>query len=66
MEPVPHVIVCGAGLTGLATAWHLRKSGADVTMLEAEDTVGGVIRSTRRDGYLVEQGPNSCTLTLRS
>ena len=63
MEPVPHVIVCGAGLTGLATAWHLRKSGADVTMLEAEDTVGGVIRSTRRDGYLVEQGPNSCTLT---
>ena len=63
MEPVPHVIVCGAGLTGLATAWHLRRSGADVTVLDVADTVGGVVQSTRRDGYLVEQGPNSCTLT---
>jgi protoporphyrinogen/coproporphyrinogen III oxidase len=63
MEPVPHIIVCGAGLTGLATAWHLRRSGADVTVLDAADTVGGVVQSTRRDGYLVEHGPNSCTLT---
>ena len=63
MSDVPHVIVCGAGLTGLTTAWQLRRSGIDVTVLEASDMVGGVIRTTRRDGYLVEQGPNSCTLT---
>lgn len=64
MRPAPHVIVCGAGLTGLTTAWHLRRGGADVTVVEAGDAVGGVIRTTRRDGYLVEQGPNSCMLTV--
>lgn len=60
---MPRVIVCGAGLTGLTTAWHLRRLGADVTVVEASTRVGGVIQSTARDGYLVEHGPNSCTLT---
>jgi oxygen-dependent protoporphyrinogen oxidase len=63
MAPPPHVIVCGAGLTGLTTAWHLRRQGVHVTVIEAGHRVGGVIQSTRRDGYLVEHGPNSCTLT---
>ena len=63
MSPVPHVIVIGAGLTGLTTAWHLQRLGVDVTVIEADEMVGGVVRSTRRDGYLVEHGPNSCTLT---
>lgn len=60
---MPRVIVCGAGLTGLTTAWHLRRAGSQVTVLDAADDVGGVIGSTRRDGYLVELGPNSCMLT---
>ena len=63
MSDVPHVIVCGAGLTGLTTAWQLRRIGIDVTVLEASDVVGGVMRTTHRDGYLVEHGPNSCLLT---
>lgn len=60
---MPRVIVCGAGLTGLTTAWHLHRAGAQVTMLDAAGDIGGVIGSTRRDGYLVEHGPNSCLLT---
>ncbi len=63
MSPVPHVIVCGAGLTGLTTAWNLRRAGVDVTVLEASPVVGGVMRSTSAEGYLVEHGPNSCLLT---
>jgi protoporphyrinogen/coproporphyrinogen III oxidase len=63
MTAVPHVIVCGAGLTGLTTAWHLRQRGIDVTVLESGDIVGGVVGSTKREGYLVEHGPNSCMLT---
>lgn len=63
MAAVPRVLVCGAGLTGLTAAWHLRRSGIDVTVLEASDVVGGVVQTVRRDGYLVERGPNSCTLT---
>ncbi len=63
MSSAPHVIVCGAGLTGLTTAWHLRRAGADVTLIEASDEIGGVMQSSHRDGYLVEHGPNSCVLT---
>jgi protoporphyrinogen/coproporphyrinogen III oxidase len=59
----PRVIVAGAGVTGLTTAWHLSQRGVDVVVIEAEDEVGGVMRSTWRDGYLVEHGPNSCHLT---
>jgi len=59
----PRVIVCGAGLTGLTTAWHLRRLGADVQVIEAGDDVGGVMQSSSIDGYLVERGPNSCMLT---
>ncbi len=58
-----HVLVCGAGVTGLTTAWHLRQAGAHVTLVEATDDVGGVIQTSRHDGYLVEHGPNSCMLT---
>lgn len=59
----PRIIVCGAGLTGLTTAWHLRRLGADVQVIEAGDDVGGVMRSSSIDGYLLEHGPNSCMLT---
>jgi len=53
------VIVIGAGISGLACAYGLRKRGFDVLVLESSDRIGGVIRSVRIDGYLVEAGPNS-------
>ena len=37
------VVVLGGGLTGLATAWHLRED-AEVTVLEAADRLGGQVR----------------------
>ncbi len=49
----------GAGITGLAAAFRLQQSGVPVTVYEAADRVGGVIRSVRQDGYLAEFGPNS-------
>ncbi len=53
------VAVLGAGITGLSIAYALKKSGADVTIYEKEDTPGGVIQSRLHDGWLVEQGPNT-------
>jgi oxygen-dependent protoporphyrinogen oxidase len=52
-----NVIVIGAGVSGLVTAWHLHKAGIDVAVLEAEDAVGGCMRSERRDGFILEKGP---------
>ncbi|MGC1482502.1 MAG: protoporphyrinogen oxidase [Candidatus Acidiferrum sp.] len=53
------VLIVGAGISGLACAYYLRKSGIDGHIVEASPRPGGVIRSERRDGYLLELGPQS-------
>lgn len=53
------VAIVGAGITGLTAGFQLQQSGIPVTVYEAGDRVGGVIRSLRQDGYLAEFGPNS-------
>ncbi|MBI3607840.1 MAG: protoporphyrinogen oxidase [Nitrospirae bacterium] len=57
--PRARVVVVGAGISGLGAAYALARAGMDVRLLEASDEVGGVIRSERVDGYLVEHGPHS-------
>ncbi|WP_322083544.1 D-amino acid dehydrogenase [Burkholderia sp. BCC1972] len=37
-----HVIVLGAGVIGVTTAWHLREAGCDVTVIEREADVAQV------------------------
>ena len=50
-------VVIGAGLAGLAAADELRRSGAEVTVLEARERVGGRVWSRRLDnGAVVEMG----------
>lgn len=53
------VAIIGAGITGLTAAFRLIERGVDVTLYEASNRVGGVIRSTREDGFLAEFGPNT-------
>jgi oxygen-dependent protoporphyrinogen oxidase len=50
------VIVVGAGVSGLSAAWRLQQQGHDVTVLEAEDHVGGKTASYRRDGFTLNSG----------
>ncbi|MGP8201541.1 MAG: protoporphyrinogen oxidase [Limisphaerales bacterium] len=56
MKPV---VIIGGGITGLTTAFRLRRRGFPVRLFEAADRVGGVIQSVRQSGYLAEFGPNS-------
>ncbi len=53
------VVVIGAGISGLSCAVALREHGLDVRVLEAAPRAGGVIRTRRVGGWLVEHGPNS-------
>ena len=49
----------GAGLAGLVAGHALRRRGISVTVLEAERSAGGKIRTTRDQGYLFENGPQA-------
>ena len=53
------VAIIGAGITGLTTAFYLKRQGIAVTIYESSHRVGGVIQSLRKDGYLAEFGPNT-------
>ncbi len=56
------VLVIGGGIAGLACAAHLKRSGLNIRLCERHDHLGGVIRTLREDGYLIETGPNSLYL----
>ncbi len=54
------VVVIGGGISGLATAHALlTKHGIDVRLLEASNRLGGNLRTVRREGYLIDEGPDS-------
>ena len=57
------VCVIGAGISGLTTAFWLRRMGFEVILLERESRAGGTIRTSHEDGWLIEQGPNSALET---
>ena len=51
--------VIGGGISGLTTAFLLKRNGFDVTVFEGSGSAGGNVQTIERDGYTVEQGPNS-------
>lgn len=53
------IVVIGGGISGLGVAYSLHQAGVPVRLIEADAEVGGVIRSIRTDGFLIESGPNS-------
>ncbi|MGH3468297.1 MAG: protoporphyrinogen/coproporphyrinogen oxidase [Thermocrispum sp.] len=50
------VIVVGAGIAGLATAYRLRSAGIDAVVYESSGVVGGRMATERRDGFVVDTG----------
>src|SRR5919107_726145 len=49
-------LVLGAGPAGLTAGYLLGKAGRAVTVLEAEDQVGGLAKTVERDGYRFDLG----------
>lgn len=50
------VVIVGAGLAGLAAAYHLRDAGLDICVVEAGDEVGGRVRTDVVDGFRLDRG----------
>jgi protoporphyrinogen/coproporphyrinogen III oxidase len=61
----PHVVIAGAGMTGLSAAYYLQKTLKEkgqkwqITLLEASGRLGGKVKTLVRDGFVMEQGPDS-------
>ena len=49
-------VVIGAGLAGLAAARQIKSHGKSVIVLEAQDGVGGRVRTDKVDGFLLDHG----------
>lgn len=66
MEQKKSIAVIGAGISGLTTAYLLKKNGYDVTVYEKSSHVGGTMITEKTDGFLVDLGPNSALETSES
>ncbi|MCA1059593.1 protoporphyrinogen oxidase [Rossellomorea aquimaris] len=60
------VVVIGGGITGLTTAYYLqqeireKKLPIEVKLVEATHRLGGKVQTFKKDGYVIEKGPDSC------
>jgi len=52
------VVVIGGGFGGLSTACYLADAGADVTLLERNEQLGGRASTLERDGFRFDMGPS--------
>lgn len=64
---LPHVVVVGGGISGLAAAWFLTRGikgpRAQVTVLESESQVGGKLRVAQIGGVSVDVGAEAMLAT---
>lgn len=58
------ICILGAGLSGLSHALARQEAGDEVTVIDRQPQVGGVLQSNKIDGYLLDYSAN--TLSLRS
>lgn len=64
-DTAKHVVVVGGGITGLSAAYYVKQAMKErgvplrLTLLEKSDTYGGIIQTLRRDGFVIEKGPDS-------
>lgn len=66
------VIIIGGGITGLSAAYYLKKEvdekslPVEIKLIEASNRVGGVIQTVKKDGFIIEKGPDSIIARKKS
>ncbi len=60
-EPAPRVAIIGAGIAGLTCAYRLHRliPGAEITVVEASDHIGGKIRTTAIAGMVIDEAADA-------
>ena len=59
MAEPSRVVVVGAGIAGLSTAWYLQQRGVDAVVVDAADRAGGKVRTSELDGVPLDVGPDT-------
>src|SRR5690625_2578373 len=60
-----NILIVGGGITGLATAYYLKKEiqnqnlPYNIKLVEASDRLGGKIETVKKEGFTIERGPDS-------
>ncbi|WP_342513025.1 protoporphyrinogen oxidase [Sporosarcina sp. FSL K6-1522] len=66
------VVIVGGGITGLSAAFYMQKEAREkglpleVILVEAANRLGGKIQTIRRDGFVIERGPDSFLIRKKS
>ncbi|NSW79344.1 MAG: protoporphyrinogen oxidase, partial [Chthonomonadetes bacterium] len=61
----PHVVIVGGGITGLSAAYYLQRlrqqasTPLRITLVEAEERLGGKVGTVHQEGFLIDTGPDS-------
>ena len=53
------VAIVGGGISGLAAAYELTRRGVPFVLLEAAPVLGGVVKTERVDGFVIDAGPDA-------
>ncbi|BBI34864.1 protoporphyrinogen oxidase [Cohnella abietis] len=65
IQKVRRVAVLGGGITGLSAAFYLLKHAKEqgekieVTVIEGSNRLGGRVNTLRKEGFVIERGPDS-------
>jgi oxygen-dependent protoporphyrinogen oxidase len=71
-EQKKKVVIVGGGITGLTAAFYMQKKAREenlpieVMLIEAANRLGGKIQTVRRDGFVIERGPDSFLIRKKS
>jgi protoporphyrinogen/coproporphyrinogen III oxidase len=60
------VAVVGGGIAGLAATYELHRRSLNVCLIEASDRLGGVIRTDRFEGWVIDGGPDALLTQKRA
>lgn len=60
--PTEHVVIVGAGLSGLSAGLHLLGAGRRVTIIESNTTVGGRVGQYNGSDYTIDNGATVLTM----
>ncbi len=53
------IAIIGGGVSGLSAAFDLAQAGLEFELFEAEDRLGGMLRTSHANGFVIEHGADS-------